>query len=113
MLEVMISKCINTKQKYIASLLRVRRIIRMWDTWRKYNQKRTWTGMICDHKNIEHHMLNMISYGTTCAPHHSKSCLKRLADTKIQKYQLRAMLLQNNFYVDDCMSVSDRHMKLR
>ncbi|XP_058987609.1 uncharacterized protein LOC131806839 [Musca domestica] len=58
-------------------------------------------------KELEHYMLNTLTYGTTCAPYLATRCLKRLADTNIQRYPLGAMVLQKNFYVDDCMCGSD------
>ncbi|XP_073821570.1 uncharacterized protein [Musca autumnalis] len=58
-------------------------------------------------KELEHYMLNTLTYGTTCAPYLATRCLKKLADTNLHKYPLGAPALQRNFYVDDGMCGSD------
>ncbi|XP_073811749.1 uncharacterized protein [Musca autumnalis] len=58
-------------------------------------------------KEMEHYMLNTLTYGTTCAPYLATRCLKKLADANLHKYPLGAPALQRNFYVDDRMCGSD------
>ncbi|XP_061400847.1 uncharacterized protein LOC133336582, partial [Musca vetustissima] len=58
-------------------------------------------------KELEHYMLNTLTYGSTCASYLATRCLKKLADMNLHKYPLYAQVLQKNFYVDDGMCGSD------
>jgi len=51
--------------------------------------------------------LNVVIYGTACAPYLATKCLQHLAQRAPTSQQLGADAIQQNFYVDDCSSGAD------
>jgi len=51
--------------------------------------------------------LNTVTYGTACAPYLATKCLQHLAQRAPTSQQLGADAIQQNLYVDDCLSGAD------
>jgi len=51
--------------------------------------------------------LNTVTYGTACAPYLVTKCLQHLTQRAPTIQQLGADAIQQNFYVDDCLSGAD------
>lgn len=56
---------------------------------------------------IQHYRLKMVTYGTASAPYMAVKTIQRLADDEQHRFGKAAMVVRNDFYVDDCMSGAD------
>lgn len=53
------------------------------------------------------YQLNTVTYGTAAAPFLATRCLKQLAIDERSAFPGAAQILENDFYVDDCLTGSD------
>jgi len=58
-------------------------------------------------EKIRYFHFNTVTYGTACAPYLATKCLQHLAQRAPTSQQLGAIAIQQNFYVDDCLSGAD------
>jgi len=58
-------------------------------------------------EKMRYFQLNTVKHGTECAPYLATKCLQHLAQVAPASQQLGAHAIQQNFYVDDCLSGAD------
>ena len=58
-------------------------------------------------EKLKYFRLKTVTYGTTSATYFATKCLNHLASIKSSKYPLGAAVLQNYFYLDDCLTGAD------
>lgn len=58
-------------------------------------------------EEIKHFKLKTVTYGTSSAPDLAFRCLKQLGKENIEKHNLAATIILNDFYMDDVMSDAD------
>ena len=58
-------------------------------------------------EKLKYFQLKTVTYCTTSAPYLVTKCLNHLASIKRSIYPLGAAVLQNDFYVDDCLTGAD------
>jgi len=58
-------------------------------------------------EKMRYFQVNTVTYGAACAPYLATKCLQHLAEAAPASQQLGAHAIQQNFYVDDCLSGAD------
>lgn len=89
---------------YTSDILKMYRQILVHKSQTRY-QRIIWRYNESD--DIEIYELNTITYGTAPASYLSTQCLQYLADLEVDNFPLGAIVVRNDFYVDDLLTGAD------